>query len=432
MKINSFWSSLLLILVSVYTFALIVPLFSTYFSLLLLLTISLVCGIAYYKTFDKAVLFGLFVFMFAMVLYYFLGKGLELSFYGLIHLLFFLFSSFALSSAVQTLSVAQKRFLLLFILFLLIYSNVSTIIVLRYNPDAVRLYGYSSREGAKEFSLHIRAMFGPICMYSYGVGEALCIICPALVAFAVNSKNRMIGLLCFFVVALSIVSQAMGTLTTSLVLTIFFSGLTAIYCIFKQKGLTRISLVFFFALATFFSIPLFEKMLANSALLLNRFEDIFSMLFSNDLSGDASTRVRLITQSMNSWFANPLFGLAEIGGVSVPTGVSMHSSIFDFLGLYGIFCLPFFYAWCKEYFLCLGKHRTGNKTFYSFAALSLLLLLIIKGPATIGTNVYFSIVLVGAFASGETVFSRDKKKRHQLISESNRFVFSHKGGDNHE
>ena len=119
---------------------------------------------------------------------------------------------------------------------------------------------------------------------------------------------------------------------------------------------------------------------------------------AGESSEQTGGRMELMTQSINVFIGNPLFGLGNIpkyfGDTVTGNTVSLHSAFFDYFGLYGLFAIFFFSAWKKTAdftFRLIGKKQRKK---YIWCLISAALLCVLKGPVTLATSFQFSTAFI--------------------------------------
>lgn len=385
------------LLLAIFMFLTFIPIFSNEFSCVVML-ITIIIGILSYRCEANNALIGLSFFILMIIIYYFVGKGINFNSYGLIYYILSLLSAFFSFTMVQKLGKRHVRFLIILLVLLMLYVNISTIYISIANPMAVRRFGYGSLEG-EDFLYSMRQ--NGFIMYNYGVGEAMAIVSPVLLSYALKNENKLISCLCYASVILCIFSQMTAALSASLLLTVVFCGLTILAFLKTVQMSKKIKVLFYFIIILIIVLPFLGDAFLNNPLLSNRFDSLKSILSNKTTTGDAGIRMELLLRSVKTWLANPIFGLAEVGNVGIESGVSMHTALFDYLGLYGLFSLLLFVSWVSIIKKQIKSLNLENRRYYKWGAVSLVLLLILKGPVTITTNYYFSIVLGGLLIAGE-------------------------------
>lgn len=376
-----------------------IPIATTSQSSVLMGLIIVVGLLAYPEIKNTKAFLELFLFIIVITVYFLVGKGLSFNTFGLLYWILRFVSAVVIGLGIKHLKDKQIRILALLLIGLMIYSNISTIVVSIANPMALRTFGYSLREANQDY-LNIRSGLGPIIMYSYGVGEAMAIIAPTLLALSLTHAEKSIKYLGVVAVGLSVISQAMAALTASLFLTVFFCAMVVLthFRLTQTKNKFRTALVVIVLLMI--GSHYFTRIVGNNYLLADKFGDVLTSFRTGSSSGDVSVRSILILRSLKAWLANPVFGWADIGGLGIENGVSMHSAIFDYLGLYGIFTFLLIGVWRRILAVQFQPLSQTGRKYFRWGVLSLVILLIVKGPVTIGTNILFSVGFSGLLIRG--------------------------------
>lgn len=385
-----------------------IPVITTVQSSVLMGLIIIVGLIAYSEIKITKSFFELCLFIFVIIVYFLIGKGLSFNTFGLLSWIIRFLSAAVIGLGIYHIKEKHLKYLVYFLICLLIYSNISTIIVSIADPMALRTFGYNIREGYQEYTI-ANSNLGPIYMYSYGVGEAMAIIAPALLAFCLNIDGIVIKYLGVIAVILSAISQAMAALTASFFLTVIFCAMVILSHLHltqtKRKFITAIVIFILLFVGSHF----FMQVVDNNYLLAEKFGDILSSFRTGNTSGDVSVRNTLIIRSFKAWLSNPVFGWSDIGGLNVNEGVSMHSALFDYLGLYGLFTLLLIDSWRRICAFQLNSLSGKELSYFKWSIISLVILLIVKGPVTIGINFLFSVGFCGFLIRGVDLNSLRKR-----------------------
>ena len=397
MRLKISKNGIMTLLLAIFMFLTFIPIFSNEISCVVMLII-IVTGLLFYRCEVINELIGLAFFILMVIVYYFMGKGLNFNSHGIIYYILSLLSTFFSFTMLQKLDKRHIKFLIVWLVLFMLYANISTIYVSIADPMAVRRFGYSSLEG-EEFLRNMRQH--GFVMYNYGVGEAMAIVSPCLLSYALKNEDKLITCLCHASVILCIFSQMMAALSASLLLTLVFCGFTIIAFLKTVQMSKKIKILLYFILILVIALPFLGDAFLNNSLLSNRFDSLKSVFSNETTNGDTAVRIELLLRSVKEWLANPILGLAGVGNVGIESGVSMHTALFDYLGLYGLFALLLFGSWISTIKKQIKSLSLEKRRYFKWSAVSLVLLLILKGPVTITTNYYFSILLGGLLITGE-------------------------------
>lgn len=373
-----------------------IPYMSIIVTCVLLATIIVLCVVLHPHLLRKNSMYALFAFIFVEVIYMLLGKGLpaiqvlwtSLNFMACTTLCFSFYS----------FSNKQLNFLYWLMTGLLLYSIVLTFIVLLENPMAVRLYGYGIADDASTFDRQTWSYYRSRGMYSYGIGEALAVITPAYLALGVMEERSWRKIVAVFVSIGSTLTQIMASLTTSSLLSIIFVIMTLLsyFNVSKQrKKINATVVILFFAIIGF---SLFSFFVSDELMFMLKIDQVEESFETRNAIGSVEGRGFLYMQSIRVFLHNPILGFGDCPvsfGMYTDKMVSMHTAIFDYLGLFGVFALLLYYAWkgaIKSSFEILDKNQ---KKVYRWCLFSLVLLLAFKGPVTIINTYMFSTVMYG-------------------------------------
>lgn len=378
-------SNILTFIVAFLEVSVIVPFLGTIYNSLLL-GLIIVVGLAIFpdilsgKPFKYMMLFFIVAFLYSLI-----GKGLPykmLIYYGLNF-----FAAIIVCSKIPALSKKQINFLLYLLLGLLLFTFTKTYLALLTDNTIIRNNAYGSED---IYQTHQTGV------YSYGFGEALSIILPGMTAFALWTKRRWLQIVSIVLIIAGLATQFMASLATSALLSLFFCVVVVFngFLIMRERVNLIVSLIILFAVLLLM-IPRFD--IGESAAFLVKMEDISESYSSGQSVGQVGDRTSLYMQSLRVCARNPILGFGEVPpdfGKYTEKTVSMHTSILDYWGMYGLFTLLLILSWkatVKQSFPMLVKDK--RKT-YKWAFISLLFLLLLKGPVTIHTNFFFSTVLL--------------------------------------
>ncbi len=335
-------------------------------------------------------------FILVAIIYFLFGKGLPIISLALISLSFL--SSIVVTVCLDCFSIKQLKFLYYLLLGLLLYAIIGTFLILLDNPMAVRMFGYGQGldiyEQSQYFQYKMRGLF------SYGFGEALAIFLPALLAFALYSRNKINSIICILIILGGTITQLMGSLTTSFLLTIVFCifVLLSYFSVKRKKSSIGIVLLAMIPFAFFVS-----SYIEYNTQFVMKMDDITDSYSEGHMTGQVQTRGNLYLQSISVCLSNPILGFGDYphGSNTEEKTVGLHSTVFDYWGLFGVFVLILYYAWKSTINVFLHELDKNRRKAYRWYWLSLLGLLLLKGPVTLGTNFLFSTVFVGLLCSFE-------------------------------
>ena len=357
----------------------------------------IIIGLYYYPILlRKRAFVYLFLFLLICLIYSLIGKG-----YPFINVAIFFPTFFACVVASYGISrMPQKQIYCLFyiLLGLLLFSVVSTFFILQENPNAVRNVGYGENTEigvTKAMSL----AYARRGMYSYGTGEALAVITPAFLVFALNTKRVIWSILIFLTVGMAIITQIIGTLATSSIITLVSSSAVLLASAFlsnhKQKLRYGIVIISFILFGLYYLVPIIVE---NSSM-MTKIIDIEDSYTTGESTGLVGGRTDLMLQSIYVFLRNPVFGFGDIprffGDTHNGNTVSMHSAFFDYLGLYGMFAFLFFLSWKKATEFTYRMISAKQRKKYVWCLLSAVFLCVLKGPVTLTTTFQFSTVFTG-------------------------------------
>lgn len=363
-----------------------VPFLST-ISFIILNSLIILIGLV---SVDKIVTSKPFVYMLFFVavemLYASLGKGLPVNM--VIYQALLYLTSIVICGNIKHFSHKNANFLFFLMMGLLLFTFVKTFLALQIDNMVIRHHAYGNNEG--DFG---GSMFG---VYSYGVGEALAIILPAMTAFAIGLKKRILQVIIYILVVFGIITQFVGSLTTSAILSLLFCGIVVLLTLFDKR---RVSSAFLSVVIIVIIIIVFlpaTKIAENMALMI-KMEDINQSYSSGQAVGQVADRNTLYLQSLKVVARNPILGLGVIPidfGRYNSNTVSLHTTIFDFWGMYGLFAIFFVLSWVGVIKSSVSILSPDRRKQYKWAFVSLFFLLLLKGPVTIGINFQFSTVLL--------------------------------------
>ena len=298
-------------------------------------------------------------------------------------------SAIVMCGMLKKLSYTQMKFLTFLVLSLFLYSILWTYYYLLVDPMYIRLFGYVNNN---EFVMPFYA-----AGLDYGNGEGLAIVLPAFLCLSMNAKNIILKITCLIIVISGIVVQLMATLTTSALLSIIFCVVILTMYIISSKR--KIPLVIILTLSLFIAVSIFSDFtLSDNVQLIMKMEDVNDSFSSGHSTGQVESRFELYWQSISVFISNPIFGLGKVPttfGIYDDKTVSLHTTVFDYLGMYGLFSFLLFLAWKNVIAENLKKISEEKRKFYKWAIVSLISLLCLKGPVSIGINFIFSTLLIG-------------------------------------
>jgi len=389
-------SKLLFITVALWIGTSLWPIFGHVVSYVMTLLVIIIGLNRYPMIFRTRAFIHITLFLLICLLYSLMGKGYP--FLNVAILLPTYFACIVASYGISMMSRKQVYALFVFFVGLLLFLTISTFFILQEEPNAVRYIGYgeNSEIGVTKSMALTYTRRG---MYSYGIGEALAVITPAFIAYALFTKSRVISLLLLITIIMSIITQVLGTLATSLLITIVFS-IAVLFTIFlgaggKQKLRYGLFIIAFVLIGLYYIVPIF---LENGSIMM-KLIDIEDSYATGESTGQVGGRTDLLLQSLSVFLRNPILGLGNIpqffGDKTTGNTVSMHTAFFDYLGLYGMFAFFFFSSWKKAIDFTFRKMNKKHKKVYIWCLLSALFLCVLKGPVSLATTFMFSTVFVG-------------------------------------
>lgn len=344
--------------------------------------IILFSGVNYVKSFKLAVLF-----YFVAYIYSLLGIGFTTNMV-IVHALTII-SAIVMCGTIKKISYTQIKCLTFLIVFLFLYSILWTYYYLLVDPMYIRYFGYGNDN---EFVMPLYS-----AGLNYGNGEGLAVVLPTLLCFAMNAKKLLLKIMCLLIVMSGIVVQLMATLTTSALLSIIFCGVVIIMYIISSSR--KIPLLIILTLSLFIVIFIFSDFsLSDNVQLLMKIEDINGSFSSGHSTGQVESRLELYWQSISIFISNPILGLGKVPttfGIYDDKTVSLHTTLFDYLGMYGMFSILLYLAWKNVVVENLKILSEKERKCYKWSFVSLISLLCLKGPVSIGTNFIFSTLLIG-------------------------------------
>lgn len=335
-----------------------------------------------------------FVFFIVQVFYAMFGKGIPLLM-EVSNSLFF-FTGMIVTFNLKYLTKKSINVLLIVLVALLLFECIGSFILLLQNPMLLRQLRYVAGTDAYAKELLMDYRFRGLI--SYGVGEALAIITPALLTFGLNSKKLWQSILFYTITLLSSIIQMLGALTTSFFLTLFFCVMVFLSKINFSVRRNRVGMVLVVIVLAVGSMLIVRPFFERNALFFSKVEDIDQTLSGDETDGQVEGRFDLMKQSFKVCLNNPLLGLGDY-----PTSafdftertISLHAGFFDYWGLFGVFVLFLVLAWKESVSYNFKLLDTEKKRYYRWCFYSLFLLLFMKGPVTISINYIFSTIFLG-------------------------------------
>ncbi len=356
------------------------------------MAICLLSFIKYPNEDNRTVLPIMIAFFGVEVIYLFFGKGLSWQ-NTFVNSLSFL-TGMSICRCLKYLNNRQINTVFVCLLIALAYTLLWSYYYLLSDPMYVRYFGYS---GSEELA---QPFYKPVI--KYGNGEALSIMLPLVLAYCVNSKKKYVIIATSLIVIAGIGVQVMATLTTSAFLSIFLCAFVVLRSVAHTTSKTRLfSAIFVVSIVAIVALKAFSFEVNYQMLM--KLEDVNESINEGQATGQVGTRVELYKQSINTFLHNPILGLGEITefGNYTENSVGMHSAVFDFFALYGLFTLLLYVAWKNIIVNCVCRLQDDKKKLYSCAIMSLVLLLFLKGPVSISTNFIFSTAVLGLFIAQE-------------------------------
>ena len=385
---DKFYTLLLL----VFFVSLYIPFLSPSLQCLLMGVICLLSFINYPIEGSKKALRLLLLFFGVEAVYLLIGKGLSWQ-NTLINSLCFL-TGLSICRCIKELSHKQIRILFVCLLSALAYTLLWSYYYLLSDPMYVRNFGYT--ESAEFVMPFYQAGI------KYGNGEALSIVLPLVLAYCVNSKQKLTVAITAVIVFAGIGVQLMATLTTSAFLSIIFCSAVVLRSVFHTMNKARMfSTIFAIAIVAIVALRVFSFDINYQMMM--KIEDVNESVNTGQATGQVSTRFELYMQSIKTFLHNPILGLGETAdfGTYNENSVGMHTAVFDFLALYGLFALLLYGTWKNVILCCFSYLEHKKKKLYACAIFSLVFLLFLKGPVSIGTNYIFSTAVLGLFIMQE-------------------------------
>ena len=394
---SNIYNKLVTLLTAVFLSTFFIKLFSMPVKCALLAVIIFLCILINRRNLRNVVILGIASFLFIALLYQLMGNGESFNNY-LIKSLYILVG-LLLTISLNKFTRGQQSFLLFLTFFLFLFTISMTFMVLLIDPMAVRHYGYGADEA--DMFMESTSLFG---MYSYGVGETFAFMMPAFLCFSLGSKNIILKYVILMITVMGIITQYMATLTTSFLLSLGCSVLVLLF-FFKGVGVKIKKMLLVGLLLCPLIIYLVPQLSEYENIqFLTKMEDIQHSINSGESSGQLQTRENLYMQSIEVFLSNPVLGLGNIESSENRHGtrfVSMHTTIFDYLGLYGLFALFLFISWKKILYRGLNVLPHQIQRVYKIPLLGLLGLLLLKGPVSIGVNFFFSTFLLTLLYNNE-------------------------------
>lgn len=289
------------------------------------------------------------------------------------------------------LSYKQLKSLLVLLLLLLSFTLISSFFAL---DAGMSLRQYGSNSGVSP----IWYVFGQI---SYGLGESLAILLPMLFILLMEVRKRLLKLILFVIIISGIVLQYLATFTTSCLITVLACIIVWLYWNIKhaKKGSTYISIIVIL-ISLYLIFPALNTLLDNDQFSA-KMDDVSESVVSNNSVGQVEGRLSLYSRSVQVWLRHPLLGggtlPVDIGGLYRydDSTVGLHSTLLDFLGLYGVFSILLFVGWSKTYFYYIKRFVYSHKGYFIIVYFAMFFLLLLKGPVSLGLNFLVSIEFMG-------------------------------------
>lgn len=379
-------------LLGLYFTSLYIPLLSTGLYCILMALIIALSFIKYPIESGNKALRLLLIFFCVELVYPLVGKGLSWQ-NTLINSLCFL-TGLSICRCLIYLSEKQIRTIFVCLLVVLAYTLLWSYYYLLSDPMYVRKFGYTESE---EFAMPFYQSG-----IKYGNGEALSIMLPLVLAYCVSSKKKITIALTALIVIAGIGIQIMASLTTSAFLSIIFCSLVLMRSVGHTSNKYRlISAIFVISVVVIVALRVFSFDINYQMLM--KIEDVNESVNTGHATGQVGTRFELYMQSIKTFLHNPILGLGKTSdfGSYTENTVGMHTAVFDFLALYGMFALLLYGTWKNVIAHCFSYLQDDKKKLYACSVPSLIFLLLLKGPVTIGTNYIFSTAVLGLFIMQE-------------------------------
>lgn len=384
----------LTVLIACFMITMLTPFFGLLIWSIVSLILILYCVFNYTKnTLSKPLLYLTLFFMVAIV-YGAIGKG-----YGLTNGLVLIFLAYYVGTVacvnIKDLTKKQINSLFKLLIILLLYKILGTFFVLLIDPNAVRNWGYLVQlTNATDISQYRNYRY--MGMYTYGEGEALSIILPALVSLFLNTKKRPVRICLIVLIIGGLTTQYIATLTTTFLLSVVFCAFVLLRHFFASgmkggliKGLGLLAIVVF----SFYLIIHNNE----NDFFLRKMAELEYSYNEGAAVGDVEKRSDLYMQSLEVCARNPILGMgvipAQYNNYTSQT-VSFHTALLDYWGLFGAFTLLFFLCWKGSVQSFLSLLDKKKKRLYSISYISLFFLLLLKGPVSIDVSYIFSTLYI--------------------------------------
>lgn len=330
------------------------------------------------------------------IVYWLIGKGFSnTSLNGFVYSTFEFLTGITVCRCVKYLTPRQIKFIFYLFLFVLTYSFFWTVYNLLEDPTFLRELGYAEN-GSLSIPFYRRGL-------TYGNGEALAVILPAITAYSLFSRNRMVMVFTMLIVVCGIIIQYVATLATTAFLSSIFCSIVIVSFVYKSKNV-KIQIITAAIMVVAISWGIHFISLNENAQLLIKIADMKDSYSSKQATGQVAGRFELYEMSIKAFINNPLLGLGNVPvefGASTKNAVGMHAALLDYLGLFGIFALLLFGAWKRTIKDCLNILSEEYKKTYILCAWSLFFLLLLKGGTTLGTNFIFSTAIISIIVNQE-------------------------------
>lgn len=302
-----------------------------------------------------------------------------------------IFSVFIISNHLRYLGRTQVKTLLYISILALTICVAITAFISTVNPMAIRLC-FRDAEGAEEIEASIYKSMG---IMSYALAHSMSVISVGISLLVCYAKNKWFKLLSFCLLITMIKLQFNMTITTALLLSVVGSFVVFINKFANGKILITLSLSIIVGII-FYSTGLVTDLLSmaeNSNIqIFYKLDDLFYSIETGTGQGQAGYRNELYTTSLNTFMANPIFGMGIDNGSRRVIGE--HSFLLDYLAYYGLFALLYFSAWWEQYKSTFFKHRNTYKQIYVYTFVFICILLVSKASSVCVSMPFASLVFL--------------------------------------
>lgn len=228
--------------------------------------------------------------------------------------------------------------ILLFSLFLLVVTAITTFTVLTTDINASRILTSSSSES--ELQIAYKQLNVGAFDFIYG----LVIIIPLLFFFSIKQENKLYKVIIWCIVALFVLVVLMANYTTAFIL-LYVDFIFMLLMFFKIKNtfsLLAISLLFY-VIAPFILMTFLYMMIDYSGSISTqaKLEGLIDIISNKGSLDDTTSRWMLFLKSVESFSESPIWGVGAYYGSNKYVG--QHAQFIDDLARYGLIgCIPLF------------------------------------------------------------------------------------------